>query len=66
LGFKWKANDDSPVAIHDAKNILAKELTNIQELVYSIGGEMSLAEGRPEIQVKLPAAAQAKKQEVVH
>ncbi|MGZ4855610.1 MAG: response regulator [Candidatus Angelobacter sp.] len=66
LHLKWKPTDDSPSALLDAKNLLAKELSYIQELVYSIGGEMSLTEGRGEILLKLPAAAQAGRQDMVH
>jgi hypothetical protein len=66
LELKWKANDDSPAAMQDAKNIIAKELAHIQELVYSVGGELTLFEGRPEILLKLPAAPQNNRQELVH
>jgi DNA-binding response OmpR family regulator len=66
LDLTWKANDDSPSAVQDAKNILAKELRYINELVYSIGGELQIAEGRPEILLKLPAAPQTDKQGLVH
>ncbi|HEX4604986.1 MAG TPA: response regulator [Candidatus Angelobacter sp.] len=66
LELKWKASDDSPSPIQDAKNILAKELTYIQELVYSIGGELSLSEGHPEVLLKLPAAPQSSRQDLVH
>jgi two-component system OmpR family response regulator len=58
LELKWKANDDSAMAIHDAKYILAKDLAHLQELVYSIGAELVLREGHPEILLKLPAAPQ--------
>jgi DNA-binding response OmpR family regulator len=66
LHLKWRSNDDSPSAIQDAKSILAKELTSIQELVSSVGGEMSLFEGSPEILLKLPAAPLNGKQDIVH
>src|SRR5580765_81 len=66
LELKWKANDDSPAAIQDAKNIIAKELAYIHELVYSIGGELTLSDGRPEIQLKLPVAPETGRQDVVH
>jgi DNA-binding response OmpR family regulator len=58
LDMNWKSADDSESPVLDARNMLSKELTYIQELVYSIGGEMSLPEGRAEIQLKLPAAPQ--------
>jgi len=66
LEFSWKANDDLPAPVLDAKNILAKELTHIQELVYSIGGELSIMEGRGEILLRLPAAPQSSRQDLVH
>jgi DNA-binding response OmpR family regulator len=66
LAFNWKANDDAPTPVTDAKNIIAKELSHIQELVYSIGGELSLSEGSPEILLKLPAAPQGSRQDLVH
>jgi two-component system, OmpR family, copper resistance phosphate regulon response regulator CusR len=63
--LKWKPADDSQSALLDAKNIIAKELACIQELVYSIGGELSLTDGRAEILLRLPAATQAS-QSIVH
>jgi hypothetical protein len=66
LNLRWKANDDSPVAVQDAKNILAKELGYINELVYSIGGELTINDGRPEILLKLPSAPQTARQDLVH
>jgi hypothetical protein len=55
LDISWKSVDDSESPALAARNILAREYTYIQELVYSIGGEISLAEGRSEIQLRLPA-----------
>jgi AcrR family transcriptional regulator len=66
LELKWKAHDDSQSPIQDAKNIIAKELTYIHELVYSIGGELILSDGRPEILLKLPTAPQNDRQDLVH
>jgi DNA-binding winged helix-turn-helix (wHTH) protein len=66
LKMKWKAADDSPSPLLDAKGIIAKELAHIQELVYSIGGEMLLTDGRTKIQLKLPAATQGSRQNIVH
>ena len=58
LDMSWKATDDSASPALAARNILSRELTYIQELVYSIGGEIMLAEGLSEIQLRLPAAPQ--------
>ena len=56
LGLKWKSTDSSQTPVLDARGILSKDLNYVQELVYSIGGELSLTDGRPEILLKLPAA----------
>jgi two-component system, OmpR family, response regulator len=56
LEFKWKSNSDLQTTVHDAKNILAKELTHVQELVRSIGGELALGEQTSEIALTIPAA----------
>lgn len=66
LAFDWKASDDSPVPVQDGRNIIAKEIAHIQELVFSIGGELSLSEGKPEILLKLPAAPQGSRHDLVH
>lgn len=56
LDLSWTPTDDSGSPTLEGKNILARELTYIQELVYSLGGEIVLPEGRCEIQLKVPAA----------
>jgi DNA-binding response OmpR family regulator len=66
LKMKWKAADDSPPPLLDAKGIIARELAYIQELVYSIGGEMLLTDGHTKILLKLPAAMQGNRQNMVH
>jgi DNA-binding response OmpR family regulator len=66
LKMKWKPSDDFPLPLLDAREIIAKELAYIQELVCSIGGEMSLTDGRVEILLKLPAATQGSRQDIVH
>jgi two-component system OmpR family response regulator len=66
LNLIWKANDESATAIQDARTIVAKELPHIQELVFSIGGELILADGHPEIQLRLPAAPQNTRHDLVH
>jgi DNA-binding response OmpR family regulator len=55
LSLRWKAAEQ-PGAVQDARTVLAKDLPHIQEIVSSIGGEMTLAEGAPEISLKLPSA----------
>jgi DNA-binding winged helix-turn-helix (wHTH) protein len=66
LEIKWKPADDSALPLLDAKEIIARELACIQELVYSIGGEMSLTDGQSKILLKLPAATQVSRQDIVH
>ena len=66
LGLNWKANDQSQTAVQDARNILAKDLTCVQELAYSIGGEILLSEGLPEILLRLPAPHSMNKVELLH
>ena len=56
LELRWAAADQGPV--QDPKTVLGKELNHIQEMVYSIGGELHL-EGENEFILKLPAAPQA-------
>ena len=63
--MEWKAADNAQPALLDAKGIIAKELAYIQELVYSIGGEMSLTDGRSEILLKVPAATHASRQDML-
>jgi len=56
LELRWVASDQGPV--QDPKTVLGKELMHIQEMVYSIGGELHL-EGDNEISLRLPAAPQS-------
>jgi DNA-binding response OmpR family regulator len=65
IHLKWKPADSAQPALLDAKGIIAKELASIQELVYSIGGEMSLTDGLTEILLKLPAATHSARAEMV-
>jgi two-component system OmpR family response regulator len=58
LRLKWKASDDSHAAVQDARNIFFKDMIHLQELASSIGAELSLTSGQPEILLKLPIAAQ--------
>jgi DNA-binding response OmpR family regulator len=65
LEIKWKPADNAQAASLDAKGIIARELAYIQELVYSIGGEMSLTDGRAEILLKVPAATHGSRQDML-
>ena len=55
LQFKWQPNDDSQTAVNNAKSVLGKELTYVQELVYSIGGEVEASDDISDIELKIPA-----------
>lgn len=66
IHLDWKPTDGAQPALLDGKSTLAKELPYIQELVNSIGGELSLTDGRSEIVLKAPAATQARPETVVH
>lgn len=65
IHFDWKPTDGAQPALLDAKSTLAKELAYIQELVYSLGGELSLTDGRSEIQLKVPASTHLARPEMV-
>jgi len=65
IHLKWKPADGDQPALLDAKGIIAKELAYIQELVYSISGELSLTDGLSEILLKVPAATQPARPEMV-
>ncbi len=53
LELYWKGNE--PGVIQDSKSVLGKELVYVQELVNSIGGELSFA-GEHCLSLELPAA----------
>ena len=56
LELGWKSTDSSPAPVPDGRSILSKDLLHVQELVHSIGGELSTVEGRAEFLLRLPAA----------
>ncbi len=65
IHFDWKPADGAQPALLDAKSTLAKELAYIQDLVYSIGGELALTDGHSEILLKVPAATHLARPELV-
>jgi hypothetical protein len=65
LHLNWKPADGAQPALLDGKATLAKQLAYIQELVSSIGGELSLTDGQSDILLKVPAATQARP-DIVH
>lgn len=56
LDLRWRATDGGPV--QDAQTTLGSDLVYIQEMLYSIGGELSLEDANA-FSLKLPAAPQA-------
>lgn len=56
LEFQWKGNE--PGAVQDSRGVLGKELVYVQELLYSIGGELSFT-GENRMLIDLPASPQA-------
>lgn len=54
LELSWRSTDQD-VAVQDAQTVVGNDLSYIQEMVYSIGGELAI-EGPLTITMKLPAA----------
>jgi hypothetical protein len=65
IRLNWKPADGAKPALLDGKSTLAKELAYIQELVCSIGGDLSLTDGQSEILLKVPAATHLARLEMV-
>ncbi len=59
LELVWSSADGSNAALRDARNILAKDLGDMEELAHSIGGELLPAEDQPRIELILPAGPRA-------
>jgi two-component system OmpR family response regulator len=57
LEFRWRTTDPTQGPLQDIKIILVKELPYIQEMVYSIGGELIL-DADSALYLKLPAGKQ--------
>lgn len=54
LELRWRAIDGG--VVHDAEATLGNDIAHIQEMLYSIGGEVNL-EGVTAVSLKLPAAS---------
>jgi DNA-binding response OmpR family regulator len=67
LDLRWKANEPG-AAVQASRAVLDRELIHIHEMVFSIGSELSLPEGEPQISLKIPSAppASGSKQDSVH
>jgi two-component system, OmpR family, response regulator MprA len=55
LQLSWKATKSSQEQPPDAKTILAKDLTGLQELARSLGGEIAPGDAQPVVEIVLPA-----------
>lgn len=49
MRLAWKAAGSSAAPVPDARTVLARDLQTLQAIVHSLGGEISLAEGQPEV-----------------
>jgi len=66
LQLRWRAVDAPPNPLPDGKSILTKELPAMQEMVYSMSGELILTEGHTEITLRLPVAPAGNQVGAVH
>ncbi|HEY6305432.1 MAG TPA: response regulator [Candidatus Angelobacter sp.] len=57
LDLRWRPCDPSPRPVQDFSLIVARELASIREIMCSLGGELVLPEGQPDISLILPATA---------
>jgi DNA-binding response OmpR family regulator len=54
ISFRWKASGTGP-RVANAKNVISETLPSMQEMVYSIAGEISVPSDQPEIILRVPA-----------
>lgn len=55
IRFSWKADSAGPQA-PDARTVLAKDISTIEQMLSAIGGELAVAEHDAEVLLSLPAA----------
>lgn len=60
LDMRWRPTNPSPLPLPDTQTMLAHELGAIHKIVRSLGGELVLPEGQPEISLDLPTGGAAK------
>jgi DNA-binding response OmpR family regulator len=65
LRFRWSSDNQAPKPVQDFRMILVRELATVQEIVFSLGGELLLPHGQSEISLLLPATSNAMQEEVV-
>jgi DNA-binding winged helix-turn-helix (wHTH) protein len=56
LEMRWRQAEPSPLVVQDTGSMLKRELESIHDIVRSLGAELVLPEGQPEISLQLPAA----------
>ena len=59
LDMRWRLSEDSSHPAPATGTMLTRELGSIHAMVRSLGGELLLPDGQPEISLKLPAAPTA-------
>lgn len=55
ISFKWKASGSGEANVVSARSVIHNNLPHMQEMVYSIGGEISADHDRPEVTLRVPA-----------
>lgn len=68
LSFSWKNNNSGSSEGPAARDVLNETLPYVQEMVYSIGGEISVSSDQREIMLRVPAgpAVTGTRQSLVH
>jgi DNA-binding response OmpR family regulator len=56
LELRWQCTDNPQNQVADAGSVFAKDLKNVHEIAYQVGGELRLGEGQPQITLTLPIA----------
>ena len=59
LDLRWRQAEPASHSVSNTGNMLTRELGSIHALVRSLGGELLLPEGQPEISLKLPGTPMA-------
>ena len=59
LELRWQCTDNPQNPLADAPAVFIKDLKHVHEIAYQVGGELGLAEGQPQLMLKLPIAPKA-------
>jgi DNA-binding winged helix-turn-helix (wHTH) protein len=65
LRLRWRTDDATPKQGQDFRMILVRELATVQEIVYSLGGELIMPHGQSEISLLLPATSHSFQEDAV-